>query len=295
MSLALVTGGAGFIGSHLVDALLGAGRRVRVLDDLSTGHLDNLAHHADRIEFVEGTVCDPATCVEAVAGVEVVYHLASRVSVVESVSNPQLYREVVLDGTRNMLDAAADAGARRLVLASSCSVYGEAPPPIGEDAPIDPRSPYAAMKAEAERTCRDAVVSTVCPRFFNVYGARQRADSPYSGVIALFRRFAADGTPPTIFGDGRQTRDFVHVGDVVRGLMLAADTDSLGRGEAVNFGTGVATSILELATLLGCLPPRFDAARDGEVRHSAARVTLARDRLGFCADTTLADGLSRLD
>ena len=295
MNLALVTGGAGFIGSHLVDALLDAGCRVRVLDDLSTGHLDNLSHCAGRIEFVEGTVRDPATCAEVVAGVEVVYHLASRVSVVESVSNPQLYREVVLDGTRNMLDAAADAGVRRLVLASSCSVYGDAPPPISEDAPLDPRSPYAAMKAEAEEACRAAPVSTVCPRFFNVYGARQRADSPYSGVIAIFRRFATEGVPPTIFGDGLQTRDFIHVGDVVRGLMLAADASSVGRGEPINFGTGVATSVRDLAALLECLPPGFEPARTGEVRHSSASTEQARERLGFRAETELASGLALLD
>ncbi len=295
MSLALVTGGAGFIGSHLVDALVASGHRVRVLDDLSTGHLDNLAHHGDRIEFVEGTICDRSICDMVADDAEIVYHLASRVSVVESVAEPERYREVVLEGTRHMLDAAAGAVVRRLVLASSCSVYGDAPPPISEDARFDPQSPYAAMKAEAEEACRAAQVSTVCPRFFNVYGARQRADSPYSGVIAIFRRFAAEGVPPTIFGDGLQTRDFIHVGDVVRGLMLAAGASSVGRGEPINFGTGVATSVRDLASLIECLPPGFEPARTGEVRHSSASTVQAWERLGFRAEIELASGLTLLD
>ena len=292
---ALVTGGAGFIGSHLVDELVARGRQVAVLDDLSTGRRDNLARHADRITFIEGGVEDPEVCRRACDGVSEIFHLASRVSVVESVASPVLYREVVLGGTRNMLRAAEAAGARRLVLASSCSVYGDATPPISEAARLDPQSPYAAMKAEAEQACREAEISTVCPRFFNVYGPRQRADSPYSGVIAIFARMAADSTSPTVFGDGLQTRDFIHVSDVVRGLRLAVESTDVGGGEAINFGTGIDTTILELASLLGCPGPRFAPARDGEVRHSAANPARGRELLEFEARVGLQSGLATLD
>ncbi len=290
----LVTGGAGFIGSHLVDQLVSLGRRVVVLDDLSTGHRENLAPHADRVVFMEGGVEAPELCRRACKGVSDVFHLASRVSVVESIESPDLYREVVLQGTRNVLRAAEEAGVRRLVLASSCSVYGDAAPPISEEASLDPRSPYAAFKAEAEQACREAAVSTVCPRFFNVYGPRQRADSPYSGVIAIFARMAAASKSPTIFGDGLQTRDFIHVADVVRGLLLASGASAVGAGEPINFGTGVGTTVLELASLLGCRAPVFEAAREGEVRHSAADPGLARERLGFESRIALQSGLADL-
>ncbi|MAC18272.1 MAG: LPS biosynthesis protein WbpP [Phycisphaerae bacterium] len=291
---ALVTGGAGFIGSHLVDELVARGRRVTVLDDLSTGHRDNLARHAGRITFIEGGVEDLEACRRACIGMSEIFHLASRVSVVESVASPTLYREVVLGGTRNMLRAAEAAGARRLVLASSCSVYGDAAPPISEAASLDPQSPYAAMKAEAEEACRESSISTVCPRFFNVYGPRQRADSPYSGVIAIFARMAADSTSPTVFGDGLQTRDFIHVSDVVRGLRLAVESPNVGRGEPINFGTGTGTTVLELASLLGCPEPRFAPSRQGEVRHSAANPARGRELLEFESGVVLESGLATL-
>ena len=290
----LVTGGAGFIGSHLVDELVARDRKVVVLDDLSTGHRDNLVHHGDRVSFIEGGVEDPEACRRACEDVSDVFHLASRVSVVESIESPDLYREVVLGGTLNMLCAAEAAGSHRLVLASSCSVYGDATPPISETASLDPQSPYAALKAEAEQACREAAISTVCPRFFNVYGPRQRADSPYSGVIAIFARLAADSTSPTIFGDGLQTRDFIHVSEVVRGLLLAVGGEAVGSGEAINFGTGIGTTVLELASELGCPAPVFASAREGEVRHSAANPRLARELLGFEANLDLKAGLASL-
>ena len=290
----LVTGGAGFIGSHLVDELVARDRRIVVLDDLSTGHSDNLAHHGDRVSLIVGGVEDREMCRRACEDVSEVFHLASRVSVVESVESPDLYRKVVQGGTLNMLGAAEAAGAHRLVLASSCSVYGAATPPISEDASLDPQSPYAAFKMAAEEACRRAAISTVCPRFFNVYGSRQRADSPYSGVIAIFARLAAESRSPTIFGDGLQTRDFIHVSDVVRGLILAAEKAEVGSGEAINFGTGVGTTVLELASELGCPAPVFASFREGEVRHSAANPELARKLLGFEAGLDLRSGLSSL-
>ena len=293
-SAALVTGGAGFIGSHLVDALVADGVQVTVLDDLSSGDRRWPAPHGDRVRFIEGDVRDASACADAVAGVDVVYHLASRVSVVEIVAEPELYRDVVLGGTERMLDAAAAAGVRRLVLASSCSVYGDAPPPVAESAPIDPQSPYAAMKFAAEEACRaasrDGRIEAVCPRFFNVHGPRQRADSPYSGVIAIFSAKAAAGESPTIFGDGLQTRDFIHVSDIVRGLRLAMAEPTLGAGEPINLGTGVGTTVLKLAEILGCPAPILAPARDGEIRHSRADVTLAHTMLGFSPSGRLHRG-----
>lgn len=291
-----VTGGAGFIGSHLVDGLRRAGLKVVVLDDLSTGRTENLAHHADGVELVEGSIKDPTAREDAVAGCDLVMHLASRVSVAESVAEPDLYHRVVGEGTRDMLESSVAAGVGRLVLAGSCSVYGDASPPIVETATTAPGSPYAEAKLAAEAHCREFAeagrIATICPRFFNVYGPRQRADSPYSGVIAIFAALAARGGTPVIFGDGRQTRDFIHVEDVVRGLMLASMATETGGGEAVNFGTGRGTDLLELAGLLCTTPPRFEAARDGEVRHSVADPGLAAALLGFETRIDLTTGLS---
>ena len=293
-----VTGGAGFIGSHLVDGLRRAGVTVVVLDDFSSGRMENLAHHTDGVELVEGSIDDAAARRKALADCDLVMHLASRVSVAESVAEPALYHRVVAEGTRDMLESAVAAGAGRLVLAGSCSVYGDAPPPIAETATPAPGSPYADAKLVAESHCRSFAeagrIATICPRFFNVYGPRQRADSPYSGVIAIFAALAARGETPVIFGDGRQTRDFIHVADVVRGLMLAAMATHTGGGEAVNFGTGRGTDLIELASVLGDAPPRFEAARPGEVRHSIADPGLAAALLGFEAEIGLATGLSSL-
>ncbi|MAH67290.1 MAG: hypothetical protein CMJ27_13100 [Phycisphaerae bacterium] len=293
-----VTGGAGFIGSHLVDGLRRAGVMVVVLDDLSTGRLENLAHHADGVELIKGSIEDATVREDAVAGCDLVMHLASRVSVAESLAEPVRYHRVVAEGTREMLESAVDAGVGRLVLAGSCSVYGDASPPIAETFGTAPGSPYAEAKLVAESHCRafaaSGRIATVCPRFFNVYGPRQRADSPYAGVIPIFTAREARREVPVIFGDGLQTRDFIHVEDVVRGLMLAAMATDTGAGEAVNFGTGRGTNLVELAGLLCSMPPRFEAARDGEVRHSFADAGLAAALLGFEAEIDLPTGLASL-
>lgn len=288
---ALVTGGAGFIGSHLVDRLVSTGRRVIVLDDLSSGRPENLEHHAAAVELRVGSVTDRSACVEAIRDVEEVFHLASRVSVVESVENPDLYREVLVGGTANVLKIASKASARRVVLASSCSVYGDADPPVSETASTDPQSPYAAFKLASEEACRRASISTVCPRFFNVYGPRQRHDSPYNGVIAIFSELARRGERPRIFGDGLQTRDFIHVSDITMGLLYCMESQRLGSGEAINLGTGSATTITELARLLGCGEPIHEPAREGEIRHSRANIDRATAVLGFSPLVQIADGL----
>lgn len=292
---ACVSGGVGFIGSHLVDALRARGIHVTVLDDFSSGHLENLSAHEDDVKIIRGSVTDAGTCADAVADCDLVFHLASRVSVVESLERPELYRSICQDGTRCMLEAAEAAGVRRLVHAGSCSVYGDAPPPISEDAPTSPTSPYAAAKLRAEELCRafarENRLETACPRFFNVYGPRQRADSPYAGVIAIFASMAARGEAPVIFGSGEQTRDFIHVSDVVEGLLQAAIAHEVGDGRAINLGSERPTSILELASLLGCDPPRHEPARKGEIMHSQADASLAKHLLGFRCLVDLKSGL----
>lgn len=267
-----VTGGAGFIGSHVVDRLVADGREVVILDDLSTGLRENVNTAA---RFVEGSVQNSEDIRRAFLGCEVVFHLASRVSVQESIENPALYHDITALGTKMVIEQAPG----RVVLASSCSVYGDQPVPISEDAPFAPLSPYAQAKADAESFCdgEDAVAL----RFFNVYGPRQRADSPYSGVIA---KFLADSAQPTIYGDGLQTRDFVHVNDVVDAMLLA-ECSAPG---TFNIGTGIETNLIELAKALGCGEPIFAPARDGEVRRSCAETTRARNVLGFEAKVRLS-------
>jgi len=229
----LVTGGAGFIGSHLVDALLREGNRVRVLDDLSSGNLANLAQ--ERVDWIQGSVTDPELVRKATAGCEVVYHLAAVASVTKSVETPVVSHDVCATGTLHVLDAARQLGVRRVVFAGSSSAYGDQPGDqrVEED-PLIPLSPYAAAKLAGEHYCTafTAVygLETVRLRFFNVFGPRQDARSPYSGVIALFSTAMKAGKTPTIFGDGLQARDFVYIDDVVQALRLAADVKAAEAG-----------------------------------------------------------------
>ncbi len=298
----LVTGGAGFIGSHLVEELAARGAQVRVLDDFSTGSWENLAPCADAIAVIEGDVTDLPTVEKAVAGVEYVLHHAAIASVERSVEDPRLVQRVNVEGTLNLLLAARDAGVRRLVFASSAAVYGDAESlPLTEDTPSRALSPYAASKVAGEAYVRAFAASyglpTVILRYFNVYGPRQDPTSPYSGVISRFASALASGQPPTIFGDGRQTRDFVYVGDVVRANWMAC-TRAEAVGETFNVAVGRRVSILRLAetlnTVMGLdLPPRFAPPRSGEVRHSQADVSRARRVMGFRAETPLEVGLAR--
>jgi UDP-glucose 4-epimerase len=304
--LVVVTGGAGFIGSHTVDRLLGAGHRVVVLDDFRTGKRANLAHHAgsDRLEVV---VCDVSHGIFAALApitgrhgpVERIVHLAAQVSVVHSVQNPLVDMQVNYGGTLHVLEYARATGVKKVVFASSAAVYGEvATMPVGEDTPTCPVSPYGIDKLASEHAIDYYAAVHGVPgtalRFFNVYGPRQDPSSPYSGVISVFADRARAGRTLTIFGDGGQTRDFVYVGDVVRAI-VAALGDGASRVVA-NVGTGGEITVLELARSIvelcgGRSLIDHAPARPGEILKSRARVDRLRDELGVVAETSLIDGL----
>jgi UDP-glucose 4-epimerase len=298
-----VTGGGGFIGSNLVDRLVADGHRVVVLDNFSTGRRENLADSLDRIELVEGDLRDRGAVERAVAGAEVVYHQAALAAVARSVESPREVTDVNVGGTLNVLVAARDARARRVVFASSSSVYGDTPTlPKTETMPLSPRSPYAASKAAGEAYLQAFYGSygleTVSFRYFNVYGPRQSPRSRYAAVVPRFVAAMAEGTPPTIFGDGGQTRDFTYVGDVVDALVLAATAPRAVEGP-MNLGAGGRTSILELARIVGRAvgfrgTPAFEPARVGDVRDSLADIRRAREWVGWTPRTTLAEGIRRL-
>jgi len=293
----LVTGGAGFIGSHLVEALVRRGDRVRVLDDFSTGTRENLA--GLDVEIVRGDIRDRSAAAAALAGVQTLYHLAAAVSVPESLADPRRCYEVNLLGTLTLLEAGRASGVERAVLASSCAVYGDGEGPAVEDAPARPLSPYAdsklAMEGVARLYSRTHGPPSVCLRFFNVYGPRQSPLSEYAAVIPRFIRALVDGDRLEIHGDGRQTRDFVFIGDAVAAILRAADP-AVPPGEVFNVGTGASISILELAQSLQRLfpeapPPIHGAARPGDVRSSRADPTRSRRVLGYEPAVGLPEGL----
>jgi UDP-glucose 4-epimerase len=301
--LSLVTGGAGFIGSHLVETLTARGRRVRVFDDFSTGLRDNLTHIRPAPEIITGDVADPDTVARAVAGAGVVYHLAALASVARSVEAPAVSHRACATGTVHVLDAARRAGVRRVVFAASSSAYGGLSDPNGqtEDAPVQPLSPYAAAKLAGELYCQAFAATygleTVRVRFFNIFGPRQRADSPYSGVIALFIAAMTAGKTPTVHGDGLQSRDFTYVANAVQALMRAADTPGVS-GRVYNVGTGDSITVLDLITALNRLlgtdvKPIHSEPRAGDVRYSRADIRKALQELGYDPDVTFTDGLER--
>jgi len=304
-SKALVTGGAGFIGSHLVDCLLDDRFEVSVLDNVSTGRMENLAHHKNRkgFHFVKGDVRDFELVKKAVTDVDVVFHEAALVSVTRSVENPVLTNDMNVTGTLNLLKACSDAGVKRFIHASSSSVYGEIETlPKREDLETQPISPYAVSKLAAENYVKVFYevygLETVCLRYFNVYGPRQTY-GPYSGVITIFLKRLMDNQPPIIYGDGEQTRDFTNVQDVVEVNMLAMKNKS-ATGEVFNTATGVATTINHLATLLlqimdkTNLKPIYKNPRPGDIRQSYADISKARKTLGYEPKVALRDGLEKL-
>jgi UDP-glucose 4-epimerase len=299
---ALVTGGAGFIGSHLVDELVADGWRVTVVDNLSTGHRRNIAHLEDRIDFIEGDIRDAALMDQAIRRCEVVFHQAAVVSVSQSVEDPAHSCEVNDLGTVRVLDASRRAGVRRVVLASSSAVYGDDPQlPKTEDMAPKPLSPYAVQKLTGE--CYAAVfgglygLETVCLRYFNVFGPRQDPSSPYSGVISIFMTRAADGQPPTIYGDGGQTRDFVYVKDVVRANLAAANA-AVAAGRVFNVGSGASIRISDLWAMIGelsgvQLDPVLAPPRPGDIRDSVSDIGVIGDLLGYRPQVTLRAGLEQ--
>jgi len=297
----LVTGGAGFIGSHLVDALLERGAEVRVLDNLSTGSRRNLAHLGDTVDFRLGDIRDPVACAEAMQGVRRVFHQAALGSVPRSLEDPGSTIDVNVAGTARIFAAARDAGVRRVVFASSSSVYGDSaslPKREGEEG--KPLSPYALSKQMDERLAetfqRSFGMEIVGLRYFNVYGPRQNPEGAYAAVIPRFFKAYLGGDSPVIFGDGEQSRDFTFVRDAVSANLLAASADAGCCGRAYNVAGGRGTSLLELARLVGesvgtPRPPRHEAPRAGDVRHSLADLTLSRGSLGYSPEFDLPEGL----
>lgn len=302
----LITGGAGFIGSHLVRSCVAAGDRVQVLDDFSSGHWRNLAGvDESKLEVTTGSVVDLELVRKLAAGCEVIYHLAAQPSVPKTIEEPIESHHANATGTLNVLEAARMEKVARVVFASSCAVYGDAP---GEDkheamAP-DPRSPYALQKLTGEFYCRQYAelfgIGAIALRFFNVFGPRQDPNSAYAAVVPRFAAALAEGGQATIFGDGEQTRDFVYVGDVVDAVRAAAAAPPEARGRVLNIASGESRSILDvhglIADALGCetIEPRFAPPRPGDVRHSRADASEAARVLGWTSLVSFEDGVARI-
>jgi nucleoside-diphosphate-sugar epimerase len=297
----LVTGGGGFIGSHLVDALVEAGARVRVLDNFSTGRRENLAGVSGAIDLVEGDLRDPDACRRACQGASVVFHQAALGSVPRSVADPATTIAVNVSGTANVFGAAREAGVARVVYASSSSVYGDSPAlPKREGEEGEPLSPYALSKAMNEQLARVFHrcygMELVGLRYFNVYGPRQDPDGPYAAVIPRFFKAYLEGEPPVIYGDGEQSRDFTFVADAVSANLLAAAAPAESCGRAYNVAGGAATTVRDLAGLVakalgGGPEPRYEPPRAGDVKHSLADLTRVRAALDYSPTTPLSGGL----
>ena len=300
----LITGGAGFIGSYLVDALLARGDAVTVLDDLSNGSIDNLKNHTSNpdFRFIRGDIRDVTAIENAVVGADAVIHEAAMISVLLSIENPELAHSVNVEGTLALLKASLSRDIKRFVYASSSAIYGEqTQSPISEDALPKALSPYASSKLIAEQNCRTFYESegleTVCLRYFNVYGPRQTGE--YAGVMIKFIERIRANQPPIIYGDGEQTRDFIYVGDVIDATLLALESERAA-GETLNVGTGRATSInelcgvfLRLAGKTG-LKPVHRAPKPGDIRHSQADITKMRRLLSYEPKVSLEQGIEKL-
>jgi nucleoside-diphosphate-sugar epimerase len=301
LSSYLVTGGAGFIGSHLAEELVRRGQRVRVVDSLITGKRANLAHIKD-VEFLEGDLADMPVAVRAVAGMDYVLHQAAIPSVPRSVKDPITSNRANVDASLNVLVAARDAGVKRVVYAGSSAAYGDTPTlPKREDMPTDPLSPYALQKLVVEQYCQMFTrlygLETVTTRYFNVFGPRQDPGSPYSGVISLFATAVLAGRRPIIYGDGGQTRDFTYVANVVDGVLRACEAPKAA-GEVINVATGGRVSLKELLStvnrIIGTrIEPVYEAARVGDVRDSQADITKAKALLGYTPIVPFEEGLAK--
>jgi len=303
MALHLVTGGAGFIGSSIAEALLASGERVRVLDDFSSGRRENLEGLAGHLELIEGTVADPAAVKRAVDGVQTVFHEAAIPSVSRSVENPQATMLAGAQGTTIVLDQARHARVRRVVFAASSAAYGDAPVlPKVETMEPQPLSPYAASKLTGEHLMRIFAqlydLETVSLRYFNVFGPRQDPKSDYAAVIPKFLTAAIRKQRAIVYGDGEQTRDFCHIDNAVRANLLAAGTSRKLTGQIVNVACGERTSLNQLlkyiAELAGAwIEPQYLEARAGDVRDSLADIGVARELLGYEPTVDVREGLQR--
>ena len=303
-AVTLVTGGAGFIGSHLVERLLALGHRVRVVDNLSTGSAANLAPILGRIDFLRGDLRDEAVCRRAVHGADLVFHVAALPSVPRSLEDPWTSHECNVNATLRLLIASTAARVRRIVYSSSSSAYGDTPTlPKVESAELLPRSPYAAAKLAGEQYvlafARAGQLEGVALRYFNVFGPRQDPNSPYAAVIPAFLSAAYEGRPAVVFGDGGQTRDFTYVANVVEANVLAAQAPAgTASGTVANIGAGERTSLLELVERIREVTGRSllctsSPARPGDVRHSLAGLERARQVLGYRPSVSLREGLQR--
>ena len=309
MALYLVTGGAGFIGSHLVHGLVARGDRVRVLDDLASGTRKNLAAFelggvgtGAQVEYCEGSITDSRACRSVCDGVEGIFHEAAQVSVPQSVERPEASYEINVMGTLRILEAARLAGVKRLVMAASSAAYGNSDVlPKKETMPLEPLSPYASGKIAGEHLFRVwgevHGMHTVCLRYFNVFGPRQADDSPYTGVIAIFARALLEGKAPTIYGDGEQTRDFTYIDNVVEANLLAMDA-TLAPGTVINVGAGERISLNDLYGAMSeilevTLAPNYKDERTGDVRDSLADLERARELLKYEPRVAWRDGLKQ--
>jgi nucleoside-diphosphate-sugar epimerase len=299
--IVLVTGGAGFIGSHIAQTLAASGARVRVVDDLSTGHRENLEAIGDHVDFQLASLADEKATRRVLEDVELVFHEAAIPSVPRSVKNPAETHVACVDATFSLLNAAREKGVRRVVYAASSSVYGDQPTlPKVEDMRPEPLSPYAVAKLVGEYYCqvftRAYNLETVCLRYFNVFGPRQDPSSEYSGVISRFTSALLSGQRPIIYGDGEQSRDFTYVADVVAANMRAAETTT-GVGRVINFARGERTTLNQLLDILKNITghrdvqPEYREPRAGDVRHSLADITRAREMLGYEPQTSIEEGL----
>lgn len=302
MSICVVTGGAGFIGSHIVDALVARGDEVRVVDSLVTGKMENLGQVLDKVEFVQADVTESETLAEVFKGADFVIHQAALASVPLSVEQPLLVNKACVTGTLTVLDEARRAGVKRVVYAGSSSCYGDRPFSANRetDTPMT-LSPYAVAKLAGEYYCHafhsSYGMETVCLRYFNVFGPRQDPDSQYSAVIPLFITWMLSAKAPVVYGDGMQSRDFAYVENVVEGNLKALTTPGVS-GKSFNIANGRATSLLELIQVLSGLlgvdvEPDFQPARPGDIRDSMSDISAAVRELGYAPKVNLEDGLRR--
>jgi len=304
MALYLVTGGAGFIGSSLARALIKRGDKVRIIDNFSSGRRENFADFAQDVELIEADILDTTALRRAVQGVEVVYHEAAIPSVPKSMAEPYENHEANASGTLRVLQAARDAGVRRLVYAASSAAYGDAPElPKLETQPPAPISPYGASKLAGEYYLQVYAqafgLETVSLRYFNVFGPRQDPKSEYAAVIPKFITAALAGQTPRIFGDGTQSRDFCHIENIIEANFKAASAPATqASGQVFNIACGVATDLNQVVAVIGDIlgrhiQPRHEAERAGDIKHSYADIGKARQRLGYAASVSFAEGLRR--